>query len=485
MRHPTPLLALLSLVTCSAATWTGGGDPLSWRDAANWAGGALPESGETIVIRPMGNVGVIRVGFGDEPAPLDLILDTTRRLELELAEGSVIGSLATIAGGYHRLSGAALSGTSTWNLATGSVMEVAALADWVQVELTGGGGVLYVAPQAAGEVASARIVARAGVVQFNDEGGPAHDNIEMVLAGGQMTFSWDSGRLGALRIEEGYAVAEGWGAVTVGHLAVAGSGDRDLGSMPTLRATQTTFQVAGKVSLGGNLETGAVTAAVGELDLGGVERTFSLRLDAGKVANGTLAGEVRVIDGTLACATTGNIEVLAGALGGEGLSVAGTLRVEESVVTGDLAVGGTLLLGGEGTIDWQANLALGEGARVAWLPTEAAGTVVSLGGTWMLAGAAMLEVGETDWTAPYWDGNREVRLVDAWDSSAISGTFVLESADKGEEGFWTLGQADDGDLLLAWTALGAAPVPEAASVAPALGALALALSARRRRARPR
>ena len=189
--------------------------------------------------------------------------------------------------------------------------------------------------------------------------------------------------------------------------------------------------------------------------------------------------------GTLACATTGTLEVLSGFLGGEGLTVAGTLRVEESVVAGDLAVGGTLQLGGAGTTDWWANLTLGEGARVAWLPTETEAAVVHLGGSWTLAGAAILEVGETDWTAPYWDANREIRLVDTWDGSAISGTFLLESADKGEEGFWTLAPADDGDLLLAWTALGAAPVPETAALAPALGALALALSARRRRARPR
>ena len=485
MRPTTSLLLLLALIPCPAATWIGGGDPMVWTDTANWSGGAMPVAGETIVFRPTVYTDVIRLGGGEATTPIDVVLDTTRPLILELAAGTAIGSLSTITGGYHSVTGAALVGASTWNLATGSAVRLGALAAWSQLELASGGGVLLIGPQDGEGVVPATIVARSGVVQFDDEAGPSHAGVEMVLAGGQMTFTWDLGRLGSLRIEEEHGFTEGWGAAQVGHLTVAGGGDRDLSLMPTLRSPETTLRVGGNVKLGANLETDLVLAEVGELDLGGGERGFSLRLEAGRVTNGALAGDVRVVSGTLACATTDDVEVLAGTLGGEGLTVAGTLRVEEALVVGDLSVGGTLQLGGVGTTDWQASLMLGDGARVTWVPRATEGTVVHLGGSWTLTGTSILEVGETDWTAPYWDANREVRLVDTWDSSTISGTFMLEGADKGEEGFWTLGQADDGDVLLAWTALGAAPVPEASAVAPVLGALALALSARRRRARPR
>jgi hypothetical protein len=145
---------------------------------------------------------------------------------------------------------------------------------------------------------------------------------------------------------------------------------------------------------------------------------------------------------------------------------------------------GTLLLGG-GTNLWSGQLTLEEGALVTWMPVESDMAAVRLSGSWVLAGTALLAIGETDWSAPYWDANREVRLVDVWETGSVTGTFTLQDAEKGDEGGWTLRQATDGDLVLMWTALGAAPVPEATTFILPAAALSLALSARRRRARPR
>ena len=121
------------------------------------------------------------------------------------------------------------------------------------------------------------------------------------------------------------------------------------------------------------------------------------------------------------------------------------------------------------------------------MPRESESAVVDLRGTWVLAGDTLLSVGETDWTSPYWDANRVVRLVDVWEGGSIAGTITLADGSKGDEGGWELRQEDGGGLLLAWTAMGVLPaaVPEASTFALGAGSLLLALSARRRRARPR
>ena len=46
---PTSLVLLLtSAAALSAATWTGGGDGLSWNDPANWSDGAMPSASDTV-----------------------------------------------------------------------------------------------------------------------------------------------------------------------------------------------------------------------------------------------------------------------------------------------------------------------------------------------------------------------------------------------------------------------------------------------------
>lgn len=474
------ILALLPLPS-PAAVWIGQGDAMDWHDAANWAEGVAPALGETVWIRPEYHVGALLLGGG---GTLDVVIDSSRNLELVLEEGTALGTVETVTGGYHRLSGAPLGGNSSWNLAARSGVKILTLADWAQVELVSGGGVLGIGPQDMDGIRHATVVARSGVVQFDDEGGPSHDGIELVLAGGDIAFSWDAGRLGSVRIEEGYTFTGGWGKVRTGHLTVEGVSDRDLRLIPGLVAPETVLRVVGTVTVGDSLETGHVIAEVAGLDLGGGERGFALVLESGRVSNGSLSGDVRVITGTLACATSGSVEVLEGFLSGEGLTVAGSLRVEGAAVDGDLSLSGNLILGGP-TTWWSGQLTLEPGSRVSWVPGESGATVVDLSGGWALTGDALLSVGETDWSSAYWDSAREVRLVDAWGGASVAGAFTLVDGDKGDEGYWTLGQADDGDLLLAWTALGAAPVPEPSATAIAAAGLLVALSARRRRARPR
>ncbi len=476
---PLPCL-LIALARLPAATFIGEGDLSDWSDPSNWADAALPTPGEAIVIQTT-YADTFRLGEGSWE-PLDVVLAGSRNLTMDLAEGTVLGSVTTLNPGYHGLGGGSLGGTSYWNLAGGSAVVLERLGAGAHLELVSGNGVLLIGPQDAGGVTPATVVARSGIVQFNDENGPSHDGIEMVLAGGQMTFTWNFGRLGALRIEDAHTSTEGWGVVTVGRLSVVGMNDRDLGQMPTLIAGETELRVLGTVTLGHNLETGLVVAEVGGLDLGGAERSFGLRLENGRVANGSLAGDVRVMNGTLACATTGAVEVIEGSLVAEGLAVDGSLRVEASHVSGDLAVRSSLILGGE-TSAWDGSLLLGEGSTVLWVPRESEATVVELvTGTWTLAGPAMIEIGETDWSSAYWDSDRTLLLVDAWEGASVAGAFALWGAEKADEGSWALAQGEDGDLRLAWTALGATAVPEPSHLG-ALGALAtLAISARRRRA---
>ena len=482
--HPLPpLLQLtLSLAPLPAAIWIGEGDPMDWGDAANWSEGARPIAGETIWIRPL-NAQMLTLG-GGESEPLDLIFDSANGLTLHLAEGTRLGTVTTVQGAHHELLGAPLGGSSRWNLMAWSGFTIHRLADWAEVELASGDGGLILGPQDLDGVTPATVVARSGSVMIDDIMGPMHEGIELVLDGGIVSFNWNLGRLGAVRIGDNHAVMDGFSQLEVGRFEVVGTLSRDLRPFPFILAEEVALRSAGTVTLGGNLSAGRVSAEVAELDLDGIDHGFALRLDAGRVANGTLSGDIRVTEGTLACATSGLVEVLGGALAGEGLVVGGLLRVEESQISGDLSVTTSMVVGG-GTSLWSGQLTLEEGARVTWVPSEAAGAVIELTGEWILAGAALLAIGETDWASPYWDLDREVRLVDIWEGGSVAGAFTLEAGAKGDEGAWSLRQAEDGDLLLAWTALGAAPVPEAAAVAPVLGALALALSARRRRARPR
>ena len=458
---------------------------MDWGDGANWVGGAAPMGDEVVWIRPLGHVGALRLGGGATASPLRVVIDSDQRLELALAEGTALASLATVAGGHHRLEGVPLGGSSTWDLASGSSVRVQTLEPWAQLELAGGGGTLVIGPQDAGGVTPAAIVARSGVVQFDDDLGPSHDGIELTLAGGQVAFSWDFGRIGSLRLEDDHVFTEGWGRMRVQRLEVAGVAPRDLRALPRIEAEEAEFRIPGEILVGDNLSAGRVVAEVAELGLSGLEHGFALRLESGRVVDGTLAGEVRVVSGILACATTGTVEVLGGSLTGEGLGVAGMLRVEEAVIAGDLSVTGGLVLGG-GTTAWGGATELAEGAGLLWMPGESEAAVVELTGAWSLVGGTVLVIGDTDWSSPYWDSHRDLRLVDVWEGGSVSGTVELAAGDKGDEGSWSLSQADDGDLVLAWAALGAsAAVPEASASALAAAAFLSALSARRRRARPR
>ena len=478
------LLVVTTLPRLAASTWIGEGDLMDWEDAANWSGGTLPGAGETIVVRPPRWVETLRLGGGDSAGPLRVVIESDQRLSLVLTEGTTLESLASTTGGHHRLEGAALGGEGSWNLATFSSVRVDNFAPWSRVELSGGGGVLVVGPQDATGVTPVSIVARSGVVHLDDELGPSHDGIELTLAGGQAAFSWDVGRIGSLRLEDGHTWTEGWSRMQVQRLEVAGDLPRDMRALPRIEAEVAEFRIPGELVLGDNLSAGLVVAEVAELGLSGLEHGFALRLESGRVADGSLAGNVRVLSGTLACATSGTVEVLGGSLTGEGLSVAGTLRVEASVIAGDVAVSGGVVVGG-GMSAWGGAMELGEGAGLLWMPEASEETVVGLTGAWSLVGGNLLMVGETDWSSPYWDTDRQVRLVDVWEGGSLSGTLVLAEGTKGEEGAWALSQADDGDLMLAWTALGAAAVPEGSALPLGAAALLAALSGRRRRARSR
>ncbi len=479
-----PALSLLTLflTPLPGAIWTGEGNPMDWGDAANWSEGAIPVAGETIWIRPI-NAQSLALGDGGSE-PLDLVFDSATGLTLHLAEGTRLSAVSAIRAAHHELLGAPLGGTSRWSLVEGAGFTLHRLADWAEVELASGNGGLIIGPQDLDGVKPATVVARSGSVMIDDIMGPMHEGIELVLDGGQVSFNWSLGRLGAVRIEDNHTVMEGFNQLEVGRFEVDGVASRDLRTFPFIVAQEVALRSAGTVTVGGNLSAGRVVARLAELDLDGADQGFALQLDSGRVSNGTLSGDIRVGQGTLACATTGSVEVLGGALTGEGLVVGGLLRVEASQVGGDLSVAGELLLGG-GTSLWSGQLALGEGARVTWMPWESEATVVDLTGDWVLAGAALLAVGEADWSSPYWDDNREVRLVDAWDGGSVAGMFTLVDPAKADEGSWSLRQADDGDLLLAWTALGAAPVPEPSTMGLSAAALLAALSARRRRARRR
>ena len=49
-------MALLCLVAPAtrAATWTGGGADFNWSNTANWAGGVLPQAGQTLTFSGAG-----------------------------------------------------------------------------------------------------------------------------------------------------------------------------------------------------------------------------------------------------------------------------------------------------------------------------------------------------------------------------------------------------------------------------------------------
>ncbi len=484
-RRPA-LLALLcltlTLARLPAAVWIGEGNSMDWGDAANWSEGALPVAGETIWVRPI-NANTLTLG-GGEAEPLDLVFDTPTGLTLFLAEGTTLGTVSATRNAHHQLMGAPLGGSSRWNLEGWSGFTLHTLADFAEVELVSGDGGLIIKPQDSLGVKPATIVARSGSVMFDDGMEPMHEGIELVLDGGYVSFNWNVGRLGSVRILDNHSVMDGFSELQVRRLEVDGEVSRDLASFPYITAEEVVLRTAGTVTLGANLSAGRVIAAVGELDLGGVDHAFALQLEGGRVGNGAISGDIRVHAGSLAGATHGAVEILDGSLTGEGLVVDGTLRVESAEVDGELSVAGSLLLGG-GTNLWSGELTLEQGARVTWMPMESDAASVRLSGSWVLAGTALLSIGETDWSAPYWDANRERRLVDIWEAGSVAGAFTLEAADKGEEGVWSLRQAPDGDLMLMWSALGAAPVPEASTVGLGAAALLLALSSRRRRARRR
>jgi hypothetical protein len=48
------LLALSPIASAATKTWDGGGDGVSWTNAANWSGDTLPAAGDDVVINVAG-----------------------------------------------------------------------------------------------------------------------------------------------------------------------------------------------------------------------------------------------------------------------------------------------------------------------------------------------------------------------------------------------------------------------------------------------
>jgi hypothetical protein len=427
--QPTLVLLTLAAATlpCPAATWIGAGDGWSWSNPDNWEGGALPTGGGPVTMRPPSGSGFVEIGGVDGGAAINLVVESQDNLSLYLNPEARLAGLRTVGSGWHQIEGTPEASTS-WDIDAGGSLRLGALTADAVVEKRGQGQLEIGAwASAAGGL---RLVGLEGSVVIELDQPDALERATLEATGASLSFSGEMTRVGKLVIGEGAVAPMAEGRWLADEVEVRRSGSLDLGWMPGVTAN--VLRVAsGSVRLAESLETSRIVLAGATLEMGGV-----------------------VVDGRL--------EVSGGWL-------------EGGVLTGTMA-----LDAGAGMTGWTGTARMEAGSRLEWKPVEDESAAIFVLGELMFAEGSLLAIGETDWTAPYWDQARTFAFIDTWSGGVVQGMPGMEGGLVEGEGWWSVNGEEQGGLALTWTPA-AAPVPEASTLGWGL-ALGLGTMAARRRA---
>ena len=299
--------------------------------------------------------------------------------------------------------------------------------------------------------------------------------------------SWSEAiALGHLRVAGGRAEGPG---LAVGLLEVTGGAEASLADLPDLAAASLRVDESGTLRWHASAQVGTLEVAGGRVDFGAESIWPAVHLSGGALIGNVLKGEVTASGGTLDARVEGNL-LLMGEVEVADISVSGQTLLAETTLSGWMNLeGGVWMAAWAGASRIGGWVELHHGSTLNWwLETPWITSPLIVTGELTSPADVPLGLGLVDWTHPYWDEARELLLVDAWEGGIVSATFALDPWLGEGEGAWEQVRSPEGDVVLRWTPdeIAVAAVPEPSAAGLALGAmLAAAISARRRRARPR
>lgn len=432
MTHPRTAALVLACLTlpclaASAATWNGAGDGWSWSNPDNWEGGALPEGGGAIWIKPVAGSGWVEIGGVADGALINLVIDSPINLNLLLNPEARVAGVTTLDAGTHRLGGQAPGATSSWEVAVGGTVILSSLPAGASVEKRGGGTLAM--EGAATGAGGLRVAGLEGSVILEVAEPLALADATLEATGASFSFAGGPTRAARLVIGEGQLGPMTGGRLVADEVVIRRAGTLDLSYIPGITAGVLRLE-GGGARLGPSLETGRIVVRNATLELG--ESTVG-----------------------------GVIEVGAGWMDG------GTL-------TGELA-----LDAGAGMSGWMGAARMEAGSRLTWKPVTAEAAAFYVFGELTFAEGSLLEIGAGDWDNPFWDDERTFAFIDTWSGGVVRGAPQMEGGRIDGRGGWSVGADAEGGLALMWSPE-ARPVPEGSAAGWAL-AFGMAAGAWRRR----
>ncbi len=354
LANPQALNASLSIMAVPGTrTWTGKGPDTLWSDPANWDGGVIPHSGDTVVLKGSGSQAGTTYDLGSATSLKSLVL----------------------AGANFKITGGTLTITDSIDatLATGTNTIQASLNLGGKVQILGGAGQLVFAGPVNVNAFTLTVDAESSNVVFSSTlsgtGG-------LILSSGVLTLagSGSNNLTGAVRVDGGtLQLAQSGGTALIGRL--------------TIGSSQGNARSATVLLLGSNQIADAALVCVnatGFLNLAGQKSNLaSLTLAGGEVETGmgtlTLDGDLTTSSGT---STLGGILTIAGGSRGFNIANGATLNL-----TATIGGSGTLTKTGAGT------LVLAGNSSFAGTVTVTAGSLILNGS--LLASQAIVRSGAT------------------------------------------------------------------------------------------
>lgn len=426
-------LVLLTLAAatlpCPAATWIGAGDGWSWSNPDNWEGGALPMGGGTVTIRPAGGSNFVEIGGVEGGGVINLVVESQGNMSLYLNPEARLAGLRTVGSGWHQLEGTPEASTS-WEIDVGGSVRLGALTADAVVEKRGQ-GLLEISAWATG-AGGLRLAALEGSVVIELDQPDALERATLEAIGAGISFSGEMTRAGKLVIGEGAVSPMVDGRWVADEVEVRRSGLLDLGWMPGVTADVLRV-TSGGVRLAESLEAGRVVVAGSTLEMGGLVVDMPVEVSGGWLEGGVLTG---------------------------------TLKLDA----------------GAGMTGWGGTGRMETGSMLEWKPVQDESAALHVFGELEFAEGSLLAMGETDWTAPYWDQAREFAFVDTWSGGVVRGMPTLEGSVVEGRGAWSVGGDGQGGLALLWSPE-AAPVPEGSTLGWVMGVAVLVGGMRGRRLR--